>query len=494
MISYSRFQFQKTSYYPFAEPFSQDYRVYINGEEAAVYTCRISEFPFNTIWPGYPAHQRPVDQTVPASFVNIVADEEVTVEVEPLIPCPKPLLKPYARGVVPVWKNNRYRMVLREDGGYVFMCADHRRCLYLFKTTPLTCEDPGSVTHYFGPGIHFPGKIVLQDEDRVYIDKDALVYGCIFAKGAKNIRIFGNGILDDSMEERVGNYCYEPYTNGNVKFYDCENLRIEGVGMKNSAIWCVNLFHCRNVLLDGIKVFGQWRYNTDGVDVVNSQYIQIRNSFIHSFDDTITIKGIDAYKETDNCHIFVENCVLWCDWGKTCEIGLETCCREYYDISFEKCCILRAGNTALDIQNGDCAEVHDIRFTDIDVEYNAFETPPVSQRTEEQIYDRGREFFIPALVSVRNYPFKTPGSIQRWGLYVGELPNLEGIRQACVHDIVIDQVNVWYDDALPRNEDGTYQVFALMVIDREETEYENISITNVSVNGTPVSVPIFDSV
>jgi hypothetical protein len=40
----------------------------------------------------------------------------------------------------------------------------------------------------------------------------------------------------------------------------------------------------------------------------------------------------------------------------------------------------------LDIQNGDCAEIHDIRFTDIDVEYNVFDTPPVYQSAEDQVH------------------------------------------------------------------------------------------------------------
>lgn len=486
MISCSTFQYKEHSFYPYREEVSKDYRVFIGGKEVPVYTCRISDYSFNTVWPGYPAHQRPVDQTVPASFINIVADEDVTVEIEPLIPCEKALLKPYALGVVPKKQGDRYRVTLIQDSAYVFMCGDHRRCLYLFKSAPVLCEDPASVTHYFGPGIYFPGKITLHDNESIYIDKDALVYGCVYAKNAKNIRVFGNGVFDDSTEERVGNFCYEPYTNGNIKFYECENVSVEGVGFKNSAIWCVNLFGCRNVCLDGIKVFGQWRYNSDGIDIVNSQHIEIRNSFIHSFDDTITIKGIDFYKDIDNCHIHTDNCVLWCDWGKTCEIGIETICREYYDISFTNCKILRAGNTALDIQNGDCAEIHDIRFTDIDVEYNVFDTPPVLQRTDDQVYDRQDEHYIPNLVSVRNYPFKTPHSIEQWGLYVGELPNMDGLHPGHIHDVVIDRVNVWYDEGLPRNEDGSYQIPVIIEVDRENTEYENISVTNISVNGAPM--------
>lgn len=59
-----------------------------------VYTCRISKYPFNTVWPG---HQRNIDQTELASYVNIVSDEAVTLEVVPLIEYKKTLIKPYSK-------------------------------------------------------------------------------------------------------------------------------------------------------------------------------------------------------------------------------------------------------------------------------------------------------------------------------------------------------------------------------------------------------------
>ena len=186
---------------------------------------------------------------------------------------------------------DRIAFTLKENGGYVLELDDYHGFLYIFNNNPVVCENPESVTYYFGPGVYMPGKIVLKSGDSVYLDKNALVYGCLLAENAENIHIYGNGIFDDSGEERFSEHCYEPYTNGNIKFYDCKNVKIEGVGFTNSAIWCVNLFHCINVNIDGINVFGQWRYNTDGIDIVNSKGVVIRNSFVHSFDDTITIKG-----------------------------------------------------------------------------------------------------------------------------------------------------------------------------------------------------------
>ena len=56
MYSFSTFQQEWHGVgYAHKEPTSKDYRVYLNGEEVPVYTCRISAYPFNTWWPG---HQR----------------------------------------------------------------------------------------------------------------------------------------------------------------------------------------------------------------------------------------------------------------------------------------------------------------------------------------------------------------------------------------------------------------------------------------------------
>ena len=107
---------------------------------------------------------------------------------------------------------------------------------------------------------------------------------------------------------------------------------------------------------------------------------------MHSFDDSIMIKGIDKYAETDNTDMLIENCVIWCDWGKALELGLETACEEYTRITFRNCDVIRGGNTACDVQNGDCARVHGILFEDIRLELESSYTPAVYQKSDAQIY------------------------------------------------------------------------------------------------------------
>lgn len=484
MFDYSVFDSQENkSDFAWKPPFSDDYKVYINGKEIPVYSCRISKYPFNTWWPG---HQRQIEQSEKVSYINLVSSEEICIEVEPLAKknFEKIMLKPYSKGIKPQVVGNRIVFTLKENGGYVLELDDYHGLLYIFNNKPITPPKPEEVTYYFGKGIHFPGRITLKSNQSVYVDKDALVYGCIFAENAENIRVFGNGVFDDGTEERVSEQCYKSVPNGNIKFYDCKNVEVTGVGFTNSAVWCVNVFHCFDVIIDGIKVFGQWRYNTDGIDIVNSQRITVKNSFVHSFDDSITVKGIDEYAYEDNADILAENCVLWCDWGKTCEIGFETSCKEYRNITFRNCDLLRAGGTACDINNGNFAEVHDVTFENIRIEIESFYTPPCGQQNDQQKYDRQNENHISYIAKIANhrigsfYDFLNEKSIYE--------QQMDKERYAAIHDVKVKDIYVYCDSALISK---AKEKIAKIALERivPDSKFENIVFENIYLNGTKLS-------
>ncbi len=459
---------------------SADYKVFVNGREVSVYTCRISEYPFNRLWPGF---QRPVNQTEVVSFVNLVADEAVEIEVQPLKKSldGNVMVKPASKRITPERVGDRVRFPLADNGGYVFEIDDYHGLLYLFHNKPVPCDDPASVTHYFGPGVHFPGKIVLHSDESVYVDKDALVYGCIYAENAENIRIFGNGIFDDSGEARYTEFWYDSYVNGNLKFYDCKNLRVEGVGFVNSAMWCVNVFHCFDVVLDGINVFGQWRYNTDGVDIVNSRRVTLKNSFIHSFDDTVVIKGVDRYAYENCSDIRTENCVLWCDWGKTCELGFETAAPEYERIVFRNCDVLRGGNTLCYIANGDCAYIHDVIFEDLRLELEPAYTPEIVQRSEEQVYTGVGETAIARILSIHNVRFREKYAFMGLPEAESEIP-LGDPRYAGVRDVQVRKIDLICPPALAEKMGkGIAQILIRKAI--PTTEFKNITVEQIRLNG-----------
>lgn len=464
---------------------SKDYRVYLNGEEIPVYTCRISAYPFNTWWPG---HQRPVNQTEIVSYVNIISDEEIEIEVEPLTKTAyeRVMIKPYNKGIEHKKRGERIAFSLKQNGGYLFELDDYHGCLYIFNNKPCPCEDTSKATHYFGAGVHFAEKIVLKSNESIYLDKDALVYGCVFAEKAENIRIYGNGIFDDSKEERIAGRCYSKKTaNGNMKFFDCRNVKIEGVGMMNSAIWCLNLFHCFNVEVNGVNIFGQWRYNTDGIDIVNSRNVAIQNCFVHSFDDTIVIKGIDKYAFENNADILVDNCVLLCDWGRTMELGFETECSEYNNITFKGCDVIRGGAFVCSVHNGDRATIHNVTFEDISVELESFYTPMQLQENQEQNYSLKDLTEKTEILRVENSRFREAYSFIS-DIGDGDKAKLGDKGYAAAFDIKVKNVRIYADEKILSNM-GTKCVKIHIYNKFPTTEYRNLSVENVFLNGNKLS-------
>lgn len=491
MFSFSKFEHHtKKVYFNHEVPVSKEFRVIVNGIEVPVYSCRISKESFNRGWPGY---QRAINQTVEASYVNLVSDEELCVEVITDTKYERAFVKPYSKEIKTQAGGGKITFTIKENGQYILELDSHCHCLYIFNNKPYVCEEPEKVTHYFGAGIHFPGKIALKDNDVVYIDKDAYVYGCLLLDNVHNVRVYGNGIMDNSGEERFDGPVVE-LMNGNLRMYHSQNVVIEGVAFQNSPFWCVAIFGCFDVVFDDIKIFGQWRYNTDGLDICNSQRITVKNSFIQSFDDTIVFKGMDRYWDEeqtvyypaiDNKDILVENCVFWSDWGRVIEFGFETACREYKDIIVRNIDVVKGCHAIISFHNGESAEMHDILVEDIRVEYESFYNAPQLQRDDDDVYTCQDEPMIPNLFDISDDRYK-----KYWGELGALNPHpkidLSGIEYASVHDIVVRNIKVYYDEKIPKNQ-GRYNV--PIVIDKTIPEIKtyNILLENIIVNGTKLS-------
>ena len=85
---------------------------------------------------------------------------------------------------------------------------------------------------------------------------------------------------------------------------------------------------CEDIRIENVKIIGQWRYNSDGIDLYNSRHALVKSCFVRTFDDCVVLKGgysvngvqLDRVTLSD---IAVEDCVLWNDWGRALEIGAE---------------------------------------------------------------------------------------------------------------------------------------------------------------------------
>ena len=393
--------------------FCELYTVTLNGEACEVRDCRVSAHPFNRPWPG---KQRAFSQTEAAGFISFAADEPVAVRVKAKKEFQRATVRPLSKEIKIDKVDGELEFVLPAPGAYVLELDDSHNALHIFFDPVKEYPEAEGATYYFGAGMHFPGYINLRDNDTVYIDRDAVVFGSLCSTGAKNVRIFGGGVIDGCFEERITENCYENHTKGNVRLYNCENLIIEDIILKNSASWCLALFNCKNVTVDGVKIVGQWRYNTDGIDLVNSSNVNIKNCFIRSFDDTVSIKGIYDFDGAIE-NITVDNCVLWCGWGNTCEIGIETAAREYRNITFKNCDVIHTSGPAMSVLCGNHADICGVLYENINVELSSDLEPPIVQTCEAQSYDPSGKSVKHRLLQIDNGQYairqKDPSSVVR---------------------------------------------------------------------------------
>ena len=378
-----------------------DYTVFINDIECKVKSCRVSAVPFNRPWPG---KQRSTDQTELAGFVCFYGDEQVTIKVKNHKLLGEGIVRPLSSKVVVSKENDEYSFTLSKNGNYVFEIGGAHSPLHIFYGKPELAPSTETITHYFGPGLHYPGTITLKSNDTLYIDKDAYVFGSICSSGGENITICGGGILDNSCERRIFENCYEPLTKGCLRLYDCKNVSISGIILLDSSNWSLALFGCENVTVDGVKILGQWRYNTDGIDIVNSRNVSVKNCFIRSFDDSLTIKAIYDYQEPIE-NITVENCILWCDWGHALQVGIETWAKAYRNISFKNCDVIHVASVALAVNNGNAANISKVNFEDIRVELRDDTLPQVIQRSDTESYPKSDFVKELEVISVDNHRF-----------------------------------------------------------------------------------------
>ena len=380
-----------------ADGLSEHYEVTVNGRPIRVYACRVSAMPFNQVWPGY---QRPSDQTELAGFACWDMSGPVKVVVQSQRAVQSVVARPASRGIRPRIEGNRISFSVERPGPIVVEVNGSQNALHLFanppeKNAPAT-NAPG--VRYFGPGVHHAGKITLSSNETVYIAAGAVVYGSIHGSGVSNIRITGRGILDASQFARDEG-------GGAVQLNDCADVRIEGIVMRDPDVWCCSLFGCRNVTITNIKLIGLWRYNADGIDVCNSQNVEVQDSFVRAFDDALVVKGLkfgrSDFDERPVRNLRFRRCVVWCDWGRAMEIGAETSAPEIADIAFEDCDIIRTTHIAMDIQHGDRAAIRDIRFENIRVEVDDRNLQPRIQNSREEKYtDPSAGRYCPALMEI----------------------------------------------------------------------------------------------
>ena len=109
-----------------------------------------------------------------------------------------------------------------------------------------------------------------------------------------------------------------------IELNKVDGAMIYGVNIQNSPMWNVVLRNSNRVGVDGVKITAPVESpNTDGIDIVSSQQVSIRNVDIFTGDDNVAVKsGVDQNGAQASADIVIENSVMHAGHGVS--IGSET--------------------------------------------------------------------------------------------------------------------------------------------------------------------------
>ncbi len=507
--------------FPESEAQYREAQVSAGGQQVYPAYARVSAMPYNTVWPG---RQRPLDQTEDAGFVLMRADQPFEMTVTYCRPVQEVTVRPLSKKIIVRCEGCVARFTLPGPGQYTVEADGPHHAIAIFVNPPgqfgVDLDDPSVI--YYGPGVHHAGQIMLKSEQTLYLEAGAVVYGSVMAIGARHVTIAGHGILDGSLEIRHDeDYLYPVATiesgsgqddkdkssvylhpvsqarlpedppsmlahlkaqrvlNGCIRFYHCHDIRVEGVTLRDSASFALIPANCTGIHIAWVKTIGMWRYNSDGIDLLNSSDALIEDCFLRNFDDCMVLKGVKGFDQRNVARVAMRRLTVWCDWGRALEIGAETCADAYHDILFEDCDLIHGAHMMMDIQNGDRARVHEIIFRNIRCEFSGDDLPCIYQSDMEESYEHAAARVIPATSTDGFDPAHMEfGLLMKSHNYCGVFSN-DG-KLGGVKDVRFDHIQVYLQKGAsmpPSRFEG---------VDSEHMT-EDVKITNLKVNGKRIS-------
>ncbi|SHF11263.1 Glycosyl hydrolases family 28 [Mariniphaga anaerophila] len=326
-----------------------------------------------------------LDNPVPSSFVAFGMENEVSVEIESKRTVKWVDVRPLSAGIKPVIQNDKICFNITKPGNYsVEINGKLSHPLFIFanpKEAKPSKNDP-NVLFFEAGKVHRPGIIHPESGQQIYIEGGAYVIGAISATGVENIKVSGHGIMDGSLNNRLSQKqtaAIFSVDNGDesagqyqrfIEFIDSKNISIKGLILNNSTTWQVVPINCENVTISGLKLVSD-NPSDDGIDIVRSRNVHVKDCFIRVKDDCVAIKAHLDYPEdviVDN--VKIEQCIFWnAAWGNALEIGFELHAAEVRNITFSDCDIIHVeAGAVFSIHNSDKATVKNVLYENIRVE------------------------------------------------------------------------------------------------------------------------------
>ncbi|MDR3333289.1 MAG: glycoside hydrolase family 28 protein [Treponema sp.] len=159
-----------------------------------------------------------------------------------------------------------------------------------------------------------------------------------------------------------------------VQFYQCTEVRIEGISLVNAPFWTLHPVFCESLSIRGLTITNPHDApNTDGIDIDSCRNVLIEDCHIGVGDDGIALKsgsgedGIRVNKPT--CNVRVRNCTVEDGHGGIV-IGSETA-GGVFDVIAEDCTFKGTDRgIRIKTRRGRGGQIRDLSFRRLTMENN----------------------------------------------------------------------------------------------------------------------------
>jgi hypothetical protein len=275
--------------------------------------------------------------TTESQFATFESSGAVEVEVTVTGAAKAPVLRPLRHALAVKQEGAALRFTMTDATRQLCLelDGDPRHPLLLFSS-PLETDAPkpgDKRVTYFGPGYHKvkpierPGYFEWAKGMTIYLAPGAVVESSLAIIQNEGVTIRGRGIL------------FTPHGEGKkpgdvpLKIDTSKHVRVEGIVVVSRADqWSLHVTKSRNVTFENFHLLSEIR---DGLDILNSQDVTVRDCFIMAHDDALCLKGMWFGGGQPVENVLVERCILAnMGGGNGIELGFEANAPVFRQVTF----------------------------------------------------------------------------------------------------------------------------------------------------------------
>lgn len=192
----------------------------------------------------------------------------------------------------------------------------------------------------------------------------------LVAVDAKDISLTGEGSIDGRGKElKAAHIAVDKRPEGQrwglrpflLRFVRCQQVKVKGVTLRNSAAWTSHYFQCNDMVIDSVTIRSMGVAHNDGIDIDGCQRVKISRCDIISGDDALCFKTTSSKAPCRD--IEVKEMTLRSNQAGI-KFGTESMA-PFENIRISNCYIYNTRNGGIKMFSVDGAQLRNIEISDI---------------------------------------------------------------------------------------------------------------------------------